>query len=91
MMTVDLDEVAMAEIKESEAANVVATSPFHTWITTAEAAELTGYAQVTIRQYIHRGTFDAIKRGKTWFVNRYEVLDYKRRMDEAGSAKYAPA
>ena len=67
-----------------------ATSPFDIWITTAEAAELTGYAQVTIRQYIHRDIFDGIKRGKTWFVRRDQVLEHKEQMERAGPEKFAP-
>jgi excisionase family DNA binding protein len=66
------------------------STPFGNWITTAEAAELTGYAQVTIRQYIHRDIFDAIKRGKTWFVRKDQVLGHKDEMLKAGPAKFAP-
>jgi excisionase family DNA binding protein len=40
------------------------------WITTAEAAELTGYNLEYIRQMIRRRVIVAEKKGRDWWVDR---------------------
>ena len=37
------------------------------WITTKEAAELTGYSPVTLRQFAREGRIEGIKRGRDSF------------------------
>jgi excisionase family DNA binding protein len=60
------------------------------WITTAEAAELTGYASAYFRQLIKRGRLQAKKRGRDWFLKRAEVLAYAEEMKQLGRTKYDP-
>ena len=60
------------------------------WITTTEAAELTGYAAAYFRQLIKRGRLQAQKRGRDWFLNKMEVLAYAEEMQRLGPRKYNP-
>jgi excisionase family DNA binding protein len=60
------------------------------WITTSEAAELTGYAAAYFRQMIKRGRLKAQKRGRDWFLSKEEVLAYAEEMKQLGSKKYDP-
>ncbi len=60
------------------------------WITTTEAAELTGYAAAYFRQLIKRGRLQAQKRGRDWFLNKMEVLTYAEEMQRIGPQKYDP-
>ena len=45
------------------------------WITTKEAAELTGYTPAYFRQLILRGRLGAEKRGRDWFLDKREVME----------------
>jgi excisionase family DNA binding protein len=60
------------------------------WITTVQAAELTGYANAYFRQLIKRGRLTARKWGRDWCLDKAEVLDYKARMDALGTDKHNP-
>jgi excisionase family DNA binding protein len=60
------------------------------WITTNEAAELTGYSPVTMRQFAREGKIKSLKLGRDWFLNRESVLAYKQQMEELGTAKHDP-
>ena len=60
------------------------------WITTQEAAELTGYAAAYFRQLIRAGRLAAKKRGRDWFLDRAEVLAYAETMQQLGPAKHNP-
>ena len=60
------------------------------WITTGEAAELTGYDPAYIRLLAGKGKISAFKFGRDWMVNKAEVLAHKRRMDELGTHKHNP-
>jgi len=60
------------------------------WITTTEAAELTGYADAYIRQLIGRGRLQAKKRGRDWFLKKADVLAYAEEMERLGPSKYDP-
>jgi len=60
------------------------------WITTNEAAELTGYAAGYLRQLIAKGRLKAKKRGRDWFLDKAEVLAYAEAMRELGRDKYNP-
>jgi excisionase family DNA binding protein len=46
---------------------------FADWITTAEAAELTGYAAVHLRQLAQRGKIRAMKKGRDWLLSKKDV------------------
>ncbi len=60
------------------------------WITTREAAALTGYASVTLRQFVREGKLRGIKRGRDWFLDRESVLAYVAEMKHLGTAKHNP-
>lgn len=60
------------------------------WITTAEAAELTGYSSVTLRQFVREGRLQGRKRGRDWFLDRESVLAYVGEMKRLGTAKHDP-
>lgn len=60
------------------------------WITTQEAARLTGYSVQYIRRLINRQRIAARKWGRDWFVNKEALLDYQRTMEQLGRARYDP-
>jgi len=60
------------------------------WITTQEAATLTGYSAAYFRQLIRAGRLVAKKRGRDWFLSRAEVLAYAEEMQRLGPAKHNP-
>ncbi|NLF03352.1 MAG: excisionase family DNA-binding protein [Anaerolineales bacterium] len=60
------------------------------WITTHEAAELTGYTAAYFRQLLLRGRLRGQKRGRDWFLDKQEVLDFAAQMRGLGPAKYDP-
>lgn len=60
------------------------------WITTTEAAELTGYAVVTLRLFARQGKIKSVKRGRDWFLGKAEVLVYVEEMRRLGPAKHNP-
>jgi len=60
------------------------------WITTVEAAELTGYTTSYLRKAISRERLRAQKLGRDWFLDKEEVLAYAEEMRHLGSAKHDP-
>jgi len=60
------------------------------WITTAEAAELTGYDPAHIRWLVREGHVKGKKFGRDWMVDHADLLTYKRQMDSLGTAKHNP-
>jgi excisionase family DNA binding protein len=60
------------------------------WITTSEAAELTGYSPHYVRRLMRKSRVAAKKWGNTWMIDKQSLLDYKRRMDSLGRTKYRP-
>ena len=60
------------------------------WITTGEAAELTGYSASNFRKAIGRHLLRAEKRGRDWFLDRGEVLHYAETMRLLGPTKHNP-
>lgn len=48
------------------------------YIDTAAASELTGFAQHTIAEMCREGRIDCKKFGRTWAVNKDEILAVKR-------------
>ena len=60
------------------------------WITTQEAATLTGYSADYFRKAIRRGRLLGRKRGRDWFMDRAEVLAYAEEMQRLGPAKHNP-
>ena len=60
------------------------------WITTKEAAELTGYSMSHFRNLIRWNRLKAKKLGRDWFLKRKEVLAYAEAMKQLGPAKHDP-
>jgi excisionase family DNA binding protein len=60
------------------------------WITTSEAAELTGYTAAYFRQLISRGRLPGRKRGRDWFLDKAAVLAYAEQMKKLGPTKHDP-
>ena len=60
------------------------------WITTQEAAELTGYTADYFRKAIKRDLLRGQKRGRDWFLSKGEVLTYAQRMRHLGQSKHDP-
>jgi excisionase family DNA binding protein len=60
------------------------------WVTTQQAAELSGYTVVYVRRLIKRGRVEAIKTGRDWLINHSSLLAYKARMDVLGPQKHNP-
>lgn len=61
------------------------------WITTKEAAELTGYHVKYIRRLVREGKITGTKRGgRDWWVDKASVKAYIAEMQRLGSAKHNP-
>jgi excisionase family DNA binding protein len=60
------------------------------WITTAEAAELTGYRRAHIRYLLKEGYIKGQKFGRDWMIDRESVQTYVQKMKELGPAKHDP-
>lgn len=60
------------------------------YITTIEAAELSGYNTEYIRQMIRAGTITAVKRGRDWWVDRKSFMGYLRAVRRHKKGHYGP-
>jgi excisionase family DNA binding protein len=60
------------------------------WLTTAEAAELSGYHAEYIRQIIKTGKVRAKKFGPVWQVSKQSLLDYLETAREKGDKRWGP-
>ena len=60
------------------------------WITTTEAAGMTGYTAEYFCKAMKRGLLHGQKRGRDWFLSKGEVLAYAEEMKKLGPAKHAP-
>jgi excisionase family DNA binding protein len=60
------------------------------WITTAEAAELTGYDVTHVRYLIREGHIRGQKFGRDWMVHRKSAQAYAEKMEQLGSTKHDP-
>lgn len=60
------------------------------WLTTEDAARVSGYSQAYMRQLAHRGKVTALKAGRDWLLERGALLEYKRRMEVLGDNKHNP-
>jgi excisionase family DNA binding protein len=57
------------------------------YITTAEAAQQTGYTEAYIRELITGGKVDAKKYGRSWMVSRASLLAHKRKAEKMGAKR----
>lgn len=60
------------------------------WITTTEAAELTGYSVQYLRRLVRQGRVKARKWVNAWMIDQAALLDYKQKMDNLGPRKHDP-
>lgn len=60
------------------------------WITTQEAAELTGYHVNYIRRLVKWNRIRGAKRGRDWWIDKASVLAYLEEMKRLGPAKHDP-
>jgi excisionase family DNA binding protein len=60
------------------------------WLTTKEAAELSGYKPVSVRWMVREGKIEGQKMGRDWVVNRESLLNYVDKMEKLGTAKHDP-
>lgn len=60
------------------------------WLTTNEAADLTGYSAAYVRMLARRGGVKAVRAGRDWLVKREALLAYQRQMDALGTEKHNP-
>ena len=60
------------------------------WITTKEAAELTGYDVTHVRWLIREERVLGHKFGRDWMVNRKSIQDYSDEMTKLGTLKHDP-
>ena len=60
------------------------------WITTEQAAELSGYHENHLRRLIRSGDIKAQKRGGHWWVDRASVEAYVAKAKKTDDARYGP-
>ncbi len=60
------------------------------WITTQEAAELSGYNATYLRWLIRKGNLVARKFGPVWQVNRKSLLAYLKAADQSADKRRGP-
>ncbi len=60
------------------------------WITTEEAAEISGYHVNHIRRMIHTNHIKARKFGPVWQVHRPTLLRYIKSAEESGDKRRGP-
>ncbi len=57
------------------------------WITTSEAAELTGYERDHIRRLAANGAIKGQKFGRDWQVDRTSLLAYVKKVERLGEKR----
>ena len=60
------------------------------WITTDEAAELTGYSVQYVRRLLRKDRVHAKKWMRDWMVDKKDILAYQRSMQSLGQKRYDP-
>ncbi len=60
------------------------------WISTAEAAVLSGYHPERVRELIRERKIIATKKGNTWWVDRKSVLAYLKAAQKSEDKRYGP-
>lgn len=57
------------------------------WITTKEAAELTGYTPKHVRRLVEAGRILGQRFGDVWQVSRSSLLSYQRKAEKLGEKR----
>jgi len=60
------------------------------WITTAEAAELSGYHPDHLRELIRDGQIAAVKKGNAWWVDSKSLLTYLKAAQKSEDKRRGP-
>lgn len=60
------------------------------WLTTEQAAQLTGYSQAYMRQLAERERVTAIKAGRDWLLQRAALVAFAAQMAALGTDKHNP-
>lgn len=60
------------------------------WITTDEAAEISGYHPEYVRKLAKAGKIGAEKKGRDWWIDRDKLREYLATMEALGTKKYDP-
>ncbi len=57
------------------------------WITTKEAAELTGYTPKHVRRLVEAGKVDGQRFGNVWQVSKSSLIVYLRKANKLGEKR----
>lgn len=57
------------------------------WLTTLEAARLTGYTSDHVRRLIALGKIEGLKRGRDWLVKQSSLLSHVRKVSKLGAKR----
>jgi len=60
------------------------------YVTTDEAAQLSGYKQRWLAQLVREGKLEAVKVGRTWLIHKEKLLAYVEEMKQLGPSKHDP-
>lgn len=60
------------------------------WISTAEAADISGYHPEYVRRLAKAGKIGAVKKGRDWWIDRDRLRDYLDAVEELGNKKFDP-
>jgi excisionase family DNA binding protein len=60
------------------------------WITTVEAAQVSGYDVQYVRELARAGRIGAEKKGRDWWIDRDKLKEYLETMDALGPKKFDP-
>ena len=58
------------------------------WISTHEAAQLSGYNVQYIRRLIRNQLLQAEKKGNSWWVDRQSLLEYKQKAEASEDQRH---
>lgn len=60
------------------------------WVTTNEAAAMTGYTAALVRYLARKGYVKARKFGRDWMIDHEDMQAYAETMESLGTAKHNP-
>ncbi len=60
------------------------------WITTVEAAQVSGYDVQYVRELARAGRIGAGKKGRDWWIDRDKLKEYLDAMEALGPKKFDP-
>jgi excisionase family DNA binding protein len=67
-----------------------AQTPMADWITTTEAAEISGYNAEYIRRLVRQGRLTAQKKGNAWWVDGKALQAYLKTAKKAADKRHGP-